>query len=574
MAGRLQKAPFFLSPADVDWVEDTLSRMSLDDKIGQVFCLVSYGLDQEFARYVSEELKVGGVMCRPGPLEEVVGTVALLQGHSEIPMLMSGNLEAGGDGLCPEGTRIGSPMAIAATGDVDLAYRLGVACGQEASALGINWAYAPVADLDLNFRNPITNTRSFGDDPQRVADMASAYIRGVQENGVAATTKHFPGDGVDERDPHLVTAVNSLGCEEWDDTYGRVYKACIDAGSLAVMVAHISQPAYSRKLCPGIKDEDILPASLSYELVTGLLRGRLGFNGVVVTDATVMAGMAMAMERSKAVPRVIAAGCDVFLFTRNLEEDLGYMRRGVANGLLTVVRLTYAVRNVLALKAALKLHKKKAEHTLTPTIEAARAALQSTEHRDWAEECADRSITLVKAEQGVPPLSPDRTKRVLLYGLESDTDFFGHRIERPPGSTVREKMASLLEKEGFTVDFFSVPDREEGHMIPYQDYVDGYDLMLYVANLETKSNQTVVRIQWSPPMGADVPIFAKAIPTIFISVANPYHLLDVPRVRTYINTYGVSDVVLDKLMAKLMGRSPFKGVSPVYPFCGKWDTRL
>lgn len=249
------------------------------------------------------------------------------------------------------------------------------------------------------------------------------------------------------------------------------------------------------------------------------------------------------------------------------------MKQGVASGILTEERLTDAVRNVLALKAALGLHKK-ARKSLAPTLETARAALGSTEHRAWAEHCADRAITLVKEEKGVLPLSPSKTRRVLLYGIEPDTDFFGFRQERPKGSSAQNKLASLLEKEGFVVEDFSVPDRPEGKMVPYEEYVANYDLMLYVANLETKSNQTVVRIQWSPPMGANVPIYVKAIPTIFISVANPYHLLDVPRVRTYINTYDSSDVVLRNLVDKLMGRSPFKGVSPVDPFCGRWDARL
>jgi beta-N-acetylhexosaminidase len=571
---RLQRAPFFLDSAGVDWVESTLDRMSVDEKIGQVFCLVSYGVDEESARYVTRDLRAGGVMCRPGPLEEIVGTVSLMQTGSDIPMLMAGNLETGGDGLCLEGTRIGSPMAIAATGDIDLAYRLGVACGREATALGVNWAFAPVADIDLNFRNPITNTRTFGANAGRVAAMAAAAVRGIQENGVAATVKHFPGDGVDERDQHLVTTINSLSCEDWDDTYGLVYRTCIAAGVKAVMVGHIALPAYSRRLRPGIDDEDILPASLAYEIATTLLREKLGFNGLVVTDATVMAGMVMAMERSKAVPGAIAAGCDVFLFTRNLEEDVRCMREGVANGLLTEERLTEAVRNVLALKASLRLHEKKAGRGLVPTVEAARTGLATGEHRAWARECADRSITLVKEEQGVLPLSPATTRRVLVYGLEPDEDYFGFREEKRPGAGVGQRLGRLLEHEGFTVELFLVPDRPEGRMVPYQKYVDDYDLMLYVANMDTKSNQTVVRIKWSPPMGADVPIYFKAIPTVFVSVANPYHLLDVPRVRTYINTYGLSDVVLEALVDKLMGRSPFKGASPVDPFCGRWDARL
>jgi beta-N-acetylhexosaminidase len=570
MSSRLKTAPFLLTDADVDWVESTLGAMSVEEKIGQIFCLVSYGAHEKALRHMAGVFKVGGVMCRRGSAEDVIAAVRLLQECSEVPMLLAANLEAGGDGVSTDGTRIGSQMAVAATGDVDMAYKLGVACGREATAVGINWAFAPVVDVDYNFRNPITNTRTFGADPLRVTDMATACLKGLQENGVAGTVKHFPGDGVDERDHHLVTTVNTLGCEEWDDSYGQVFKACIDAGVLAVMVGHIALPEYSKRLRPGIKDEDILPASLSYEITTTLLREKLGFAGLVVSDATPMAGMTIAMDRSRAVPQTIAAGCDVFLFTRNLEEDLRYMRDGLKSGILTEERLTDAVRNVLALKAALKLHEKKAQGTLVPRLETAKKTLNCPEHRAWAAECADGAITLVKQEKGVLPLSPGKTKRVLLYGLESAGVFFESSVD----AGLTEQVRSMLEQEGFSVEVFEAAEGLEDHLRPYADYVAGYDLMIYVANLGTRSNQTTIRIEWAPPMGSDVPIYVNSVPTVFISLENPYHLLDVPRVKTYINTYGSSDVVLEALMDKLMGRSAFKGVSPVDAFCGKWDTRL
>jgi beta-N-acetylhexosaminidase len=569
---RLQQAPFHLSDAGVEWVETTLGRMSVEEKIGQVFCLVSYRTEEESLRYMAEVLKVGGVMCRRGPVEDVTSTVRILQEKSAVPLLIASNLEAGGDGIVAEGTRVGSLMAVAATGDEDMAYKLGLVCGREASVVGGNWAFAPVVDIDYNFRNPITNTRTFGSDPQRVADLARACVRGIQENGVAATIKHFPGDGVDERDQHLVTSVNSLDCDEWDRTYGLVFKTCIDAGALAVMVGHIALPAYSKRLCPGIQDEAILPASLAHEIATILLREKLGFNGLVVTDATAMAGMDIAMGRPQAVPGAIAAGCDVFLFTRNLEEDFRFMRQGLATGALTEERLTEAARNVLALKAALRLHEKQAVRrpALRPDPATAREVLACAEHQAWARECADRSITLVKEEKGVLPLSPVKTPRLLLYAIEDP----GESWEGRTGGDLADRVRPLFEREGFAVDVFAPPKGLEGAMTSYEKTVSEHDLMLYVASLGTRSNQTTVRIEWTPPMGCDVPIYLHAVPTVFVSLENPYHLLDVPRVKTYINTYGSSDVVLGLLVDKLMGRSPFKGASPVDPFCGKWDTRL
>ena len=171
-----------------------------------------------------------GLMCRPMPAAEVVNTVRILQENSKIPMLISANLESGGNGIVQEGTMIGSQMQVAATDDDEMAYKLGVVAGREGSAVGANWAFAPIIDIDYNFRNPITNTRTLGSDPDRVRRMGVQYVKGVQEYGVAASIKHFPGDGMDERDQHLVTSINSMSCEDWDKTYGAAYKACIEAG--------------------------------------------------------------------------------------------------------------------------------------------------------------------------------------------------------------------------------------------------------------------------------------------------------------------------------------------------------
>ena len=159
--------------------------------------------------------------------------------------------------------------------------------------------------------------------------MGEAYVKRVQELGLAASIKHFPGDGQDERDQHLVTSINDMDCDTWMATYGQAYKAGIEAGALTAMVGHIMQPAWTRRLNPGIRDEDIMPGTLSAELMQGLLRGELGFNGLICTDATTMAGYTLAMGRRRAVPESIARGADMFLFARNLEEDYRFMLDGI-----------------------------------------------------------------------------------------------------------------------------------------------------------------------------------------------------------------------------------------------------
>lgn len=465
-----------------------------------------------------------------------------------------------------EGTLLGSPMEVAATDSVDMAVKLAEVCGKEGRAVGANWAFAPIIDIDANFRSPITNTRTFGNDPVRVREMGAAYTRKIQELGLAASIKHFPGDGQDERDQHLVTTINSMDCETWMETYGAAYRACIEADALTCMVGHIMQPAWSRRLDSRLADRDILPASLSKELMGGLLRGELGFNGLIVTDATTMAGYTIPMSRRLAVPASIAAGADMFLFARNLEEDYGFMLEGVRSGVITPERLNEAVTRILAVKAALGLHLGKPG----PDLEQAKRVVGCEQHLQWSRDCADQAITLVKEEAGVLPITPERYPRILFYPIEPPAGGEGNYKVTAACGMLKER----LIKEGFQVDTFVPQPYGEGFTTKYEEMVGQYDLMLYAANLSTKSNQTVVRIEWKQPMGADCGHYLNDVPTVFVSLENPYHLLDFPRIRTYINCYSNNDRVLDALVEKLTGRSLFTGKSPVDPFCGKWDTRL
>lgn len=560
----LKQKPFYLNDNDINWVKETLNSLTVDEKIGQLFCFPLYSGDKNLITYLKSK-GLGTYMLRSMPLAEIKNAMEVLYDGCKVPPLVSANLEEGPNGACAEAVKYGNQMQIAASNDPKNAYKLGEMCGRVSSELGIHWSYAPVSDIDFNFRNPITNTRTYGNNPEFVSECVNNYIEGLQKHNVAAAIKHFPGDGVDERDQHLVTSINSLSTEEWDKTYGMVYKNAIDAGVMSVMVGHIALPSYSKALNPNLKDEDILPGSLSYEIVTKLLKEKLGFNGLVCTDATVMGGFTIPMHRKLAVPKAIMAGCDVFLFSKSLEEDLGYMKAGYESGLLTSERLDEACMKVLALKASLKLHEKPAYNLEKMTLE----AVNLPEDKKAALDLADNSITIVKEEKDVLPLSVEKYPRVLLYDI--------HRIEMlkaPNYKTEAEKFKEILEARGYKVDIF-VPDMSlEGLMKPYEANLGNYDLMLYIANIYNRSNETDNRIDWDFPMGANVPYYVNVIPTVFVSVANPYHLLDAPRVKTYINTYESGETVLNVLLDKLEGKSKFKGVNPIDPFCGKWDTKL
>ncbi|WP_409345970.1 glycoside hydrolase family 3 protein [Paenibacillus sp. MBLB4367] len=562
----LAAKPFYLQEEDMEWVRKTLAEMDVREKVGQLFCPIGMTDDRQQLKTLIEGVKPGGMLFRPGPGERMQEAHRFLQGHSKVPLLLAANLESGGNGITADGTYFGKQMQVAATDNEEFAYKLGLVAGREGRAVGCNWSFAPVVDIDLNFRNPITNVRSFGSDPARVARMAKAYTEGLQKSGLAVSVKHFPGDGVDERDQHLLTTVNSLSVDEWEATFGMVYRELIEAGAKTVMVGHIMLPAYSRKLVPGIADEELMPATLAPELIGTLLRRQLGFNGLVVTDATPMAGFMMAEKREIAVPKTIAAGCDMFLFNKNIQEDFLYMIKGLESGILTMERLDEAVTRILALKASLGLHKRQREGTLVPGRDEL-AVLQCDEHRLWAQECADQAVTLVKDTQQLLPIGVVTHKRMLLYVLG---DGGGHR-----STPISPYLIAKLQAEGFEVTVFDNKNVDFRAMFSgVGELREQYDLALYVANVEPASNRTTVRLDWEPLLAADVPWFVRELPTVFVSVASPYHLQDVPRVQTYINAYSGSETIIDAVVDKLLGRTDFKGISPVDPFCGCWEAKL
>ena len=564
----LTKAPYCLTPEEIQWVTDTLDSLDREEKIRQIFCSIAYTDDEAYLKGVAAQ-GFGGLMCRTMKSGELYNLTRILQENSRIPMLIAGNMEAGMNQCCETGTRVGCPMAIAATGQVEYAAQLGRIIGEEADALGMNWAFAPVVDIDMNWRNPITNTRTFGSHAQQVAEMGAAYVEALQSHGVAACIKHFPGDGVDERDQHLVTSVNALDADTWMETYGKVYQTCIDRGALTAMAGYMMQPAWSKRLNPQLKDEEILPGALSKELLTGLLRGRLGFNGTIITDSSAMAGLGCAMARRNALPTCINAGCDMILFAKNMEEDLGYIRDALDQGVISPERLDEAVIRVLGLKAALKLPQRRKAGTVAADPEKIAALVGNQEHLAVSRQVADHSITLVKEEPGVLPLTPERYPRLLVYPKEAGSTDLAFGVESRVNAVVER-----LRQAGFQVDVFKPAKGFEGIEAPMSSVTDNYDALIYVANMATKSNQTVVRLEWAQPMGADCPIFIHELPNLFISLENPYHLADVPRIRTYINTYGSTDEILDSLVEKLLGHSRFEGQSPVDAFCGMWDTHL
>ena len=543
----LSKSPFFLSDEQRRRVRDTLASLTDKQKAGQLFCLMGGDYSLDLLQTLVSDYGVGGVLYRPEPAETLRMKFAALDKAACVPLLKAANLEEGGSGATSDGTFYAWPMLIAATDDTAEAERFAAVCAAEGQSIGVNWTFSPVCDLDLNFRNPITNIRTFGSDPERVKRLCKAYIETVQRRGMAACAKHFPGDGVDFRDQHLHPTYNSLSADEWYKSYGSVYQTLIDAGLLSVMAGHIVQPNVEMACDPSLTFADCLPASLSHRLLTDVLRNTLGFNGLITTDATIMGGYTEAMARREAIPASIMAGSDMLVFSTDFFEDHHYLLEALADGRLTQERLDEAVTRILALKA-----KVAGKPTESPCAAPTKA---------WRRQAADRAVTLVKDLDGVLPLTAEKYQKIRLITLGSDQIDYG---------SMTNLAASLLGEAGFMVERFDI-DKEELHGTAT---LDGKRLTLYLANLEPASNQTTVRLAWAKKHALDAPRHCREESSVFVSFANPYHLQDVPRVRTYINAYSCHEDTIRAVVDKLLGKSPFTGVSPIDAFCGQSDARI
>lgn len=244
-----------------------------------------------------------------GTPEEVQGLLNELQANSKVPLLVAANCDSGGDGAVKGGTYISSGAQSEASRDTWVPYHAGLVSAREASALGVNVNFDPCVDILKNWRNTIVNTRAYGTNAVDVINYTTAYLEGLTAaREMIQCIKHFPGDGTEERDQHLVLGVNEMKPERWDESFGRVYSHHINNGVEMIMAGHIALPYYQQKLDPSLKDQDILPATLAPELINGLLKNNLNFNGLVITDATHMLGMTSAMRREDYVPKAIAAG--------------------------------------------------------------------------------------------------------------------------------------------------------------------------------------------------------------------------------------------------------------------------
>ncbi|MCS6759030.1 MAG: hypothetical protein MO852_08440 [Candidatus Devosia euplotis] len=283
-------APFHLDDEVIAWVHATRDGLSARDKLAQLFALLARGTPAETVETVRS--------FKPGDITRIYSAylsaeIALsrdLAALSAVPLQVGADLEGSRMSL-PLGASVPNPLVLAAVDDLEVATAISTLMAREAAVVGLNWSFTPVIDLNIAWRSAIVGTRSFGSDIDRVKRHALTQIAAFQANGIAATAKHWPGEGYDDRDQHPVTTVNPLSMRDWEANFGRLYRKVIEAGVMSVMSAHIAMPAYVLALDPDAGAEAYRPASLSRPLNQDLLRRELGFNGLIVSDVTAMVGL-------------------------------------------------------------------------------------------------------------------------------------------------------------------------------------------------------------------------------------------------------------------------------------------
>lgn len=585
----LKARPYYLSDEDIKWVENTIAGMSDEEKVGQLFFQLTSSHNEDHLKELMEKYHLGGCRYNPAPGAAIQEQNRKLQKYAKVPVFIACNTEMGGDGACADGTFIGSGVKIGATDNTEYAYQLGKMSNEEATAIGCNMAFAPVCDIAYNWQNTEVIGRAFGNDPERVAEMSAAYLKGAHTiQGFACAAKHFPGNGQDFRDAHISNNVNNFDVEEWDATYGHVYKTLIENDLDAIMGGHILMPKYAKAINPDLQDDEQMPATLSPELMTGLLRDKLGFNGMVVTDASHMVAMTNRMKRSEMLPLAINAGCDMFLFFNDPEEDFATMLNAYKTGVISEERITEALTRILGLKARMGLHKK-AKEELVPQPDILKDVLGKEEYKEMQKAISRDSVTLVKyKDKDVLPLTPEKYRRIMIVHIKPAPGPMDALMQMMGygGGNPAEALKQKLCDKGFDAFIYESPlDVMKKQIAAGQkpdinlyfagknaiaDFVKDMDLVITLCNVSSGRPSFGMS-----KGGGEIPWYVFELPVVVIGCGQPTMLADIPQARTYINTYDNKESTIDALVEKLVsGPDAFTAIDPIDSYCGLFDARL
>ncbi|GGW80663.1 glycoside hydrolase family 3 protein [Streptomyces griseoloalbus] len=539
-----------------------VSRMTLEEKVGQLFVMRVYGhsatdpdqadidanLKEIGVRTAAELLakyRVGGIIYfawahntrAPHQIADLSNGIqeASLALERGLPVLVSTDQEHG------IVARVGEPatlfpgaMAIGAGGSRADARTLGRIAGSELHALGIRQNYSPVADVNVNPANPVIGVRSLGSDPRSVAELVVAEVKGYQSSRIASTAKHFPGHGDTVDDSHAKLPYIHHTREQWDELDAPPFRAAIAAGIDSIMTAHIVVPALDAS-------ED--PATLSRPILTGILREELGYDGVVVTDSLGMEGVRSKYGDARVPVLALKAGVDQLLNPPSLDVAWNAVLNAVRDGELTEARLDESILRVLRLKAKLGLFQ-------DPYVTHAGVdrTVGTRSHLATADRIAERTTTLLVNEGGLLPLSPRSRPKLLVVGADPAS---------PSGTTgpPTETLAGALTELGFTATALSTGTAPSAATIAQAVAAarDADAVVVGTYNVTAAGSQKTLVEQ----------LLATGTPVVAVAVRNPYDVAHLPGVAAYVASYSWTDVELRAAARVIAGRADPRGTLPV-----------
>lgn len=552
------------------WTDSVMRSMTLREKVAQLIWPSVFGdyvsgdspQWRRLTQYVEQE-KVGGFTISVGSPIELAAKLNALQTMSRVPLLVGADLEAGagfrarGGYFVPNAIDLGGAlvfppeMGLGATRDTTLAYEQGRLTAQEGRALGIHIAYAPVLDVNNNPANPVINTRSYSEDPELAARMGVAFIHGLQDHGMIATGKHFPGHGDTGVNSHLALPVVTVSRSRLDTVELVPFRAAVNGGVGAIMSFHGAMPAL---------DSSGVPGTLSPKVVTGLLRGEMGFRGIVISDAMDMRGVLDQFGADEAAKRAIAAGIDVLIQPLDVSKTIDAVIAGISEGRYTEARVDSSVRRVLEAKRKLGLAKSK-----LVDLGALRFAVGDSTNAQVARRAAEKSITLVRDSARLVPVI-DSTKTVLSITI-------ARRADLSAGNSFNAELRTRLPK--LRTEFTATEDATLNYprLLAAADSADVVIVGSYVG-------QSWDAVSASAPEAFTnfvLTLVTRGRKPIVVAFGNPYLLQQLPWIGTYLVAWGgfpVSQIAAARALtgvAAITGRLPIS--IPPYVTIGAGEER-
>ncbi|MBK8983182.1 MAG: glycoside hydrolase family 3 C-terminal domain-containing protein [Ignavibacteria bacterium] len=539
------KVKTFTEP-DKEWTESKLASMDLREKIAQMIISYSDGYlpsesSAEFQRMsnlITNE-KIGGFIFFKGNSLQEAELINKLQRLTETPLLMSADFERGTKMRLDDGSLFPSNMALGATNNPDLAYEMGLQIAKECRAIGIHQNYAPVLDINNNPDNPIINVRSYGEDPEIVSKLGVSFIKGLQDGGVIATAKHFPGHGDTDIDSHSDLPVLNFTRNRLDNLELIPFQKAIDAGVMSVMIAHLSLPT--------VDDENFLPASLSAKLIDGILIREMGFKGLVVTDALNMAGIVKHFTTEEVALKCVNAGVDLILMPQGETKTINAIENAVINGSVSEERINESVRKILDAKSRLKLNENKyTDLSLVPSV------VNSGNAKKISQQIADESITLVKNTGDILPFKNASEKTCLIVSLNNGN-------ETANSNYFAEKFES---NNNFKESYFYDLSGDIGNSSDIISDAANADVIIIPIYAKVKIKTGTVGLP-SSQLSLINSLTSSGKKVIVISFGNPYLIRGFPDVSSYLCAYADAETSINSVIEAMNGIIKFKGKLPV-----------